>query len=364
VAEQTWNTAVTNTLHTFAQDYAGLYWQVTLTNTSNARVFSTPTQFSLDTTPPTTAVISLTDQVVAQTYDLVWEGSDNLSGIAGYNIEYRAEGVSSWTRLLTNTTLTTTQFSPPDYNQTYWFRSQGVDVLGNLEAPHSGDGDINTDQATPIFNPSVIGQSPPAGPLVGGSPVLFNWTLTDVTNPLTSTVQVATDSAFTTLVAEKTVVGSATSANLAFSQDYATLYWRVTVEFTPPKPGLIDTVTSLAANFSLDVLPPTSQITTIFEIPSTGYVVKWAGSDALSGVAAYTIEYRALGETVWTPLVEGTTAVSALFIPPNPGQTYEFRSQATDLVGNVEAPQNAPYSNTDQAILLSHAIMLPIVAKN
>jgi hypothetical protein len=61
--------------------------------------------------------------------------------------------------------------------------------------------------------------------------------------------------------------------------------------------------------------------------------------------------------------VAGVTAVSTNFTPPDPNQTYQFRVQAADNAGNVEAPHDSPDIDTTQATLLPHAIMLPIVTR-
>jgi hypothetical protein len=104
-------------------------------------------------------------------------------------------------------------------------------------------------------------------------------------------------------------------------------------------------------------------VTAIYRIEDGPYTVYWAGSDATSGIAAYTIQYRPEGTTTWTTWLVDTTLTTAVFLPPD-DQTYWFRSQAADQAGNVESPHGLPGDmNTDQAILLSRAIMLPLVRK-
>ncbi|MCA9971426.1 MAG: hypothetical protein KC425_14470, partial [Anaerolineales bacterium] len=58
-----------------------------------------------------------------------------------------------------------------------------------------------------------------------------------------------------------------------------------------------------------------------------------------------------------------TTSTSTQFTPAVPGQLIWFRSQATDRAGNAEPPNPNGDMSTAQAIVLSHAIMLPIVMK-
>lgn len=137
--------------HTFSQDYLLLYWRVVLRTSSGQLIHSPATSFGLDTVPPTSsayAVLRFPDGHLS----VALRGEDEGSGISGYNIDYRAEGTSTWTRWLDNTQLTVIDFVPPQTGTTYWFRSQATDVSGYVEAPHAGNGDSNTAQALMMDN--------------------------------------------------------------------------------------------------------------------------------------------------------------------------------------------------------------------
>jgi hypothetical protein len=314
-------------------------------------------------TPPDSEVDSLTYKMGSGDYELHWQGSDALSGIATYDVEVRAADSVTWTPLITQTTAVTTTFTPPTPGQVYWFRSLATDNAGNKEAPPSGDGDISTDDAVNLFNPQATNQAPADDGLIGDSTVIFGWVLSEITDPLTSTLHVATDAGLTNVILTKTLAGSATSTSHTFGQDYADLYWQVTVQFTPPQPGLTDTATSTVTRFALDITPPSSQINKVYQLATGGYLLQWQGNDAVSGVASYSVEYRADGDTLWTELVAGTTAVSTNFAPPDPNLTYQFRIQATDNAGNVEEPHATQDIDTTQAISLPYATMLPIISR-
>ncbi len=363
IYNQSWGTAVTTANHTFSQNYANLYWRIRLDTSLSGQVYSTATRFGLDMTPPSSQVDLLTYEIGSGSYELHWQGSDNLSGIATYAVEVRADDSATWTPLISQTTAVTTTFTPPNPSQVYWFRSQATDVAGNQESPPSGDGDINTNDAVNLFNPKVTNQAPADNGLIGSPTVIFGWVLSEISDPLTSTLHVATDASMSNIILTKSVTGSAVSNSHTFGQDYAALYWQVTVEFTPPQPGLTDTASSNVTRFALDITPPSSQINKIYKLATGDYFLHWQGSDAVSGVASYTVEYRAEGDTVWTELVAGTTAVSTNFTPPDPNQTYQFRVQATDNVGSVETPHASQDIDTTQAILLSHAVMMPIITR-
>lgn len=188
--------------------------------------------------------------------------------------------------------------------------------------------------------------------------VTFNWTVNNPSLVSETELQVATEAAFSSLIYQTTVPGTQTSVDHDFGQDYARLYWRVVVTNVQ-----MVTTTSTPTQFGIDATMPTSNVTGVFQLPQGYYVLAWQGNDATSGVAAYNVDYRASGSATWTNLVASTSSTSIVFNPPDPGQTYEFRSQATDNAGNVEPAHTNPDLNTTQANFLTHVIMLPIVKR-
>ena len=69
------------------------------------------------------------------------------------------------------------------------------------------------------------------------------------------------------------------------------------------------------------------------------FVVSWQGDDAgPSGVASYEIQARVGLDGAWTTWIEGSGLAQATYTDTVPGQTYFFRSVATDVAGNVELP--------------------------
>lgn len=137
--------------HTFADDHAQLFWRVILRIPGSASIYSTPTSFGVDGSPPTSAAFAVL-QFPDGRLKVAWQGEDDGSGISGYNIDYRAEGSSSWTRWIENTQLMIATFVAPQAGTTYWFRSQAMDISGNVEPLHTGAGDSNTAQALLLDN--------------------------------------------------------------------------------------------------------------------------------------------------------------------------------------------------------------------
>ncbi len=189
--------------------------------------------------------------------------------------------------------------------------------------------------------------------------VSFSWQMSNPFLVTQTTFQVATDSGFTQIVASESWPTAVSSHSHMFGQEYPVLYWRVIAQAGG------DTFQSPVAHFRLDTTPPESAVTAVYALPHIGpvYYVGWSGQDNLSGIAAYTVEYQAEGDVSWTSWFSETIRSGTLFAPPDPAQTYYFRSQATDRAGNLEPPHATADIGTDQAIILSHVIMLPIISR-
>jgi len=69
-----------------------------------------------------------------------WDSQDNLSGIAGYDVQYRDGADGTWTDLLLDTTEVYTRFVGTD-DHTYYFRVRARDFAGNQSDYTEDDGD-------------------------------------------------------------------------------------------------------------------------------------------------------------------------------------------------------------------------------
>ena len=213
-----------------------------------------------------------------------------------------------------------------------------------------------------LSQPAATLQNPAVGSWHNQLSLDFNWQLSNPGSVLETRWQVAADSNFANLVADVVWDTAVSHTSYTFDQPYGQLYWRVL--FTPhPLTGLTEPVVSSTRTFGFDQTPPESAVDGVYEVGNGRYIITWSGQDNLSGVAAYYIDYRPLDETEWTRWLTATTATAATFPPLQPGQHVAFRSQAVDHAGNVEPPHSQPDITTEQAILLPHAIMLPIVQK-
>lgn len=213
-----------------------------------------------------------------------------------------------------------------------------------------------------MVSPGIALQSPATGSWHNQLSLDFGWQISNPGAVNQTRWQVATDSGFADLLVDTVWDTAVTHTNHTFDQPYPQLYWRVLL--TPdPLTGLTEPVISSVRTFGFDQTPPESAVDGVYALLNGRYILTWGGQDDLSGVASYHIDYRPLDETEWTRWLTATTATAAGFNPPQPDQHYAFRSQAIDRAGNVEPPHSQPDITTEQAILLPHAIMLPIVQK-
>ena len=98
----------------------------------------------------------------------------------------------------------------------------------------------------------------------------------------------------------------------------------------------------------LDTQLPSSGASCDPQTSELSFQVSWSGSDTLSGVAAYDVQYRLGSDGTWTdwPGLTGTTQTSAIFGPDDPvtvwrDRTYYFRVRAHDNAGNIEGYEPA-----------------------
>jgi hypothetical protein len=125
------------------------------------------------------------------------------------------------------------------------------------------------------------------------------------------------------------------------------------------------------AAFIVDRQPPTSTVSAPAIVYSPTFTVTLSGGDDLSGVAAYTLQYRLGAAAAWTDWLTRTVSANADLTPTfgptqpvalQPGQTVYFRTRAVDLADNWEAAHAAP----DAAVKYegTRNLYLPLVLRN
>jgi hypothetical protein len=89
-----------------------------------------------------------------------------------------------------------------------------------------------------------------------------------------------------------------------------------------------------------DTAPPDARVAEAARQSDSSFLVRWGGTDDLSGIAAFDVQVRVLPEGGWTDWQLGSTVLQASFMPPGPG-VYAFRARARDWVGHQQAWREA-----------------------
>jgi hypothetical protein len=103
---------------------------------------------TVNTIPPSSSATSPASES-GLSFTMSWSGSDNVSGSATYDVQYRVGNVSVWTPWLSETTDHSFVFGPTSRmtvvrGEIYYFRVRTRDNAGNLETYPEGDGDTGT----------------------------------------------------------------------------------------------------------------------------------------------------------------------------------------------------------------------------
>jgi len=86
----------------------------------------------VDSEPPVASVNPLPEFTVSPNFAVTWSGTDNLSGIAYYNLQIRKNG-GDWQLVLSETSATSYQVTGGQLGDTFEFRVQAVDNVGNAQ---------------------------------------------------------------------------------------------------------------------------------------------------------------------------------------------------------------------------------------
>ncbi|MCB0046606.1 MAG: fibronectin type III domain-containing protein [Caldilineaceae bacterium] len=97
---------------------------------------------------------------------------------------------------------------------------------------------------------------------------------------------------------------------------------------------------------TIDDLPPATSMTPLPAFTNETYFsVSWNGTDNLSGVANYDLQWR-INQGNWETLLSETTRTSFQITGAQPDSVYDFRVRATDNVGNVQGFPESPQAVT------------------
>ncbi|MEW6679857.1 MAG: DNRLRE domain-containing protein [bacterium] len=99
--------------------------------------------YTPDATAPSSSVNSLSTYQTSASFPVSWSGSDDISGIKYYDVQYKDGQNGSWIDWKTNVTDTSASFSGAN-GHTYYFQCKAQDKAGNWEAYPDGNGDTYT----------------------------------------------------------------------------------------------------------------------------------------------------------------------------------------------------------------------------
>ena len=206
-----------------------------------------------------------------------------------------------------------------------------------------------------VKRPAITDRVPTAGSWSATGDVYLGWTVAGASVLAGQTLELARHHTFDELLLTIPLAVSTRSLNLSLADGI--YYWRLKLTTTAG-----ETLYSPASHFGVDTTSPTSFVDAIFEYPDGHLFVTWRGEDAGSGVVSYNVEYRAEGTEEWHLWQRDTIFPGARFVPPDPGITYWFRSQARDAVNWLEPFSAGPGDiSTADRMLVDSQMMLPLI---
>jgi hypothetical protein len=146
-----------------------------------------------------------------------------------------------------------------------------------------------------------------------------------------------------TPIVSETIAGDITSYTFTFDQPYPNLYWQVSAT------NALGTTGSGDQQIGIDVSPPTCAIDSLPETSTENVIpVHWSGTDNISGIAFYDIQYMdsVRGEWVDWLIKQPADVINASF-NGLPGHDYYFRCRSWDNAENVsDYPDSAQTGTT------------------
>jgi hypothetical protein len=135
-------------------------------NAGNVQAWpQTQARTTVDTLPPNATVNPLPEYTLADNFMLTWGGTDNLSGIQNYDVQYKV-GDGPWLLGLQQVTQTSYHVTGLSNGVTYYFRTRATDNVGNVQSWSDGPQAYTTAITAPLsliqpFNPPVLKPTDP-----------------------------------------------------------------------------------------------------------------------------------------------------------------------------------------------------------
>ena len=204
--------------------------------------------------------------------------------------------------------------------------------------------------------PEITTVSPANNVWLNSHDVTLEWYI-NTPHTVTTTLQISNTPTFSETIVSNSWPTDPITHTHTVTEDIASLNWQVST--TVFETGQI--LTTDVMTFGIDTAVPTSTLQAFYQYAPDSYQLIWKGSDELSGIQGYDVAYRPITTTAWTPWLTGTLKTAVTFTTPDSELAYEFLIIAIDNAGNRQ-PEPLDFPNTQQAIDLPHAIMLPIIS--
>jgi hypothetical protein len=132
-------------------------------------------------------------------------------------------------------------------------------------------------------------------------------------------------------VLRQTVSGNITEYTYTFTDDYPVLYWQVTANGDAGGSNSNDQL------IGIDRIKPGCTIQSLSETNyENSFQVNWTGTDALSGIYSFDIQYKDNERGEWIDWLTNQPANKTFNIfTGQPGHTYDFRCRAIDNANNL-----------------------------
>jgi len=314
---------------------------------------SPPYNVEIDSTPPTNPTELSGDRATGvwssdSNPTMIWSGaSDASSTVRGYSYEWTTSPASVPDEVY-DTASTFASPTMPGDGQSWYFHVRTVDWAELWNPTATTDGPYWLD-ISPPENPTTFSSNPQIGYWTNDDTIYVNWS--GASDGAGSGVygysyQWSNGSAVLPDTIVDTTGNSTTSPHLGSGQ------WRFNIR-TRDNAGTWSSEAKTYAIFYVDVIPPSSTLTSPESVSLGGFTVNWSGSD--SGGSGYALRYdvQYFDYTIggsWTNWKTNTTFTSGYFFA-EPGHLYFFRCRARDGAGNEEAWPGFWDSATEVAML-------------
>lgn len=285
------------------------------------------------------------------TFTVSWSGTNAVA----YDIQYKDGASGNWRDWITNTTVTSKQFTGQN-GHTYYFRSRAKDQNGVWEE-YSGVPDTFTVIST-SYGLRITEITPTSVKLQWDAP---HSPVTRYEVHVTNMPNQSFGSNNTTLYMNINNP-STTTLNVTNLQPNTKYYFIIVyVKDTIRDYSEIQSATTSGgvASSKVNTLPADTLFPNYLTIPPTSpprtFKVKWTGNDAIS----YDIQYKCELSGQWTDWLVNTTAKEADFPPQGVslenGKTYYFRSRARDNYGIWEEYPTEDRGDTHTRVIISNS---------